>query len=447
MGLREKIQDRSAKIGIIGLGYVGLPLAVEYALKGFNVIGIDVDERKKNSLQNGKNYIEDITPDKWDAVMKSGRFSATTAYDDIPDLDVIYICVPTPFTPNKDPKIDYIVDSAEGIANGLRKDQLIILKSTTFPETTEKVVLPILEKTGLKVGKDFFLAFSPERIDPGNKQFTTENTPIVVGGVTEKCTEIAELAISQVVSHVHVVSNPKVAEMEKLLENIFRSVNIALVNEMARLCDRMGGIDIWEVIDAAATKPFGFMPFYPGPGIGGHCILVDPYYLAWKAREYDFHTKFIELAAETNEEMPFYVIGNIRRALGNVNSSIQHGKVLMLGISFKKDVDDTRNSPALKIMELLMQRGIKELNYHDPYVPEKKVANKVFKSVPLTKETLQEHDVVVITADHSAFDPKFIVEHARAIVDTRNLTKFTKNELNKVVKLGSGRGFYTDIDK
>ncbi len=445
MGLREKIQDRSAKIGIIGLGYVGLPLAVEYALKGFDVIGIDLDERKKKSIDEGKNYIDDITADKWDAVMKGGHFSATTDYNDISDLDVIYICVPTPFTPNKDPKIDYIVDSAEGIASGLRKDQLIILKSTTFPETTEKVVLPILEKTGLKVGKDFYLAFSPERIDPGNKKFTTENTPIVVGGVTEECTKIAELAISQVVTHVHVVSNPRVAEMEKLLENIFRSVNIALVNEMARLCDRMGGIDIWEVIEAAATKPFGFMPFYPGPGIGGHCILVDPYYLAWKAREYDFHTKFIELAAETNEEMPFYVIGNIRRALGNVNSSIQHGKILILGIAFKKDVDDTRNSPALKIMELLMKRGAKQLDYNDPYVPEVKVANKQFKSVPLTKETLQEYDVVVITADHSAYDPEFIVEHAKAIVDTRNLTKFTKNELHKVVKLGSGRGFYTEL--
>ena len=447
MGLREKIEDKSAKVGIIGLGYVGLPLAVEYALKGFDVVGIDVDERKKKAIDEGKNYIEDITQEKWDGVMKSGRFRATTSYEDIPELDVIYICVPTPFTKNKDPKIDYIVDSAKGIASGLRKDQLIILKSTTFPETTEKVVLPILEETGLKVGEDFYLAFSPERIDPGNKKFTTENTPIVVGGVTEKCTEIAELAIKQVVSHVHVVSNPRVAEMEKLLENIFRSVNIALVNEMARLCDRMGGIDIWEVIDAAATKPFGFMPFYPGPGIGGHCILVDPYYLAWKAREYDFHTKFIELAAETNENMPFYVIGNIRRALGNVNSSIGKGKVLMLGVAFKKDVDDTRNSPALKIMELLMLRGIKELNYNDPYVSEVQVGNKKFKSIPLTKENLQYHDVVVITADHSDYDAEFIVNNAKAIVDTRNLTKNINNDLHKIVKLGSGRGFYTDIYK
>jgi len=248
-----------------------------------------------------------------------------------------------------------------------------------------------------------------------------------------------------VVRHVHVVSNPRVAEMEKLLENIFRSVNIALVNEMARLCDRMGGIDIWEVIDAAATKPFGFMPFYPGPGIGGHCILVDPYYLAWKAREFDFHTKFIELAAESNEEMPFYVVGNIRRALGNVNSSLQNGKILMLGVSFKKNIDDRRNSPALRIMELLLQRGAKDLHYNDPYIPEVTVGNKNFESLPLTKELLESHDVVVITADHSQYDAQFIVDHSQAIVDTRNLTKDIKTDLHKIVKLGSGRGFYTNI--
>ncbi len=445
MGLAEKIENRRAKFGIIGLGYVGLPLAVEYALKGFEVVGIDVDPRKKEKIDAGKNYIDDITPEKWATVIKSKKFKVYTHYQMIPELDVIYICVPTPFTPTKDPDISYIVDSAKGIASGLRQDQLIILKSTTYPETTEKIVQPILEETGLKVGQNFYLAFSPERIDPGSKKFTTENTPIVVGGVTSKCTEIAEKAISQVVNQVHVVSNPRVAEMEKLLENIFRSVNIALVNEMARLCDRMGGIDIWEVIDAAATKPFGYMPFYPGPGIGGHCILVDPYYLSWKAREYDFHTNFIELAAESNEEMPFYVVGNIRRALGNVNSSIQRGKILMLGVAFKRNVDDKRNSPALKIMELLLQRGVAVLNYNDPYIPELKIANKHFKSVPLTKEVLQRHDVIVITTDHSQYDAQFIVENSKAVVDTRNVTKNVKNDLHKIVKLGSGRGFYTDI--
>ncbi|OQX95426.1 UDP-N-acetyl-D-glucosamine dehydrogenase [candidate division KSB1 bacterium 4572_119] len=445
MGLVEKIENKSAKVGIIGLGYVGLPLAIEYVLSGFSVIGIDVDERKKEKIDKGENYIDDITSEKWDKTIKSGRFIASTNYDSVPDLDIIYICVPTPFTVNKDPDVSYIIDSTKGVASGLRKDQVIILKSTTFPETTEKIVLPILEETGLKVGEDYYLAFSPERIDPGNKQFTTENTPIVVGGVTQKCTDIAEKVIAQVVNKVHVVSNPRVAEMEKLLENIFRSVNIALVNELARLCDRMGGVDIWEVVEAAATKPFGFMPFFPGPGIGGHCILVDPYYLAWKAREYDFHSKFIELAAETNEEMPYYVVGNIRRALGNVNSSIQNGKVLILGVSFKKDVDDMRNSPALKIMELLLQRGVKELSYNDPFIPEIKVGSKKYQSLPLTKETLQSHDVVVITADHSKYDAEFIVEHANSIVDTRNLTKNITDNLHKIVKLGSGRGFYSDL--
>ncbi len=445
MGLAEKIKDKSATIGIIGLGYVGLPLAVEYADKGFNVLGVDLDQRKIDKIKRGENYIDDVETDKFVRAVQNKKFVAASDYKAVPKMDAIYICVPTPFTLHKDPDNSYIWDSTREIAKGLRKDQLIILKSTTYPETTEKEVLPILEKNGLKVGVDFYLAFSPERIDPGNKKFTTENTPIVVGGVTPRCTEMAKLVIEQVVNHVHTVSSPRVAEMEKLLENIFRSVNIALVNEMARLCDRMGGIDIWEVIDAAATKPFGFMPFYPGPGIGGHCILVDPYYLAWKARAYDFHTRFIELAAESNEEMPFYVIGNIRRALGNVDSSLRKGKVLMLGVAFKKNVDDTRNSPAIKIMELLLQRGVKSLSYSDPFVPQIKVAGAVYESQPLTKELLQAQDVVVITADHDAFDAEFIVKHSKAVVDTRNLTKHIKNDLHKIVKLGSGRGFYTDI--
>lgn len=445
MGLSEKINDKTAKVGIIGLGYVGLPIAVEYAYKGFTVVGIDVDKRKKEKIDRGENYIDDVETEKFAKAVEEKKLTASTNYDLIPELDVIYICVPTPFTSNKDPDNSYIHHAAKEITKRLRKDQLIILKSTTYPETTEKEVLPILEESGLKVGKDFYLAFSPERIDPGNKKFTTENTPAVVGGVTPRCTEIARIAIVQVVHHVHVVSSPRVAEMEKLLENIFRSVNIALVNEMARLCDRMGGVDIWEVVDAAATKPFGFMPFYPGPGIGGHCILVDPYYLAWKAREFDFHTRFIELAAESNEEMPFYVIGNIRRALGNVDSSIRKGKILMLGVAFKKNVDDTRNSPAIKIIKLLMQRGVKELNYNDPHVAEIKVAGTIYKSLPLTKELLQAQDVVVITADHSAYDAEFIVNHSKVVVDTRNLTKSVKKDLHKIVKLGSGSGFYTDI--
>jgi UDP-N-acetyl-D-glucosamine dehydrogenase len=441
MGLKTQLENKTAKIGVVGLGYVGLPLAVEFAENGFFVVGIDNDQTKVDSLNKGVNYIDDVEDAKLEKAVSASLFTATTSYENVADLDVIYICVPTPFTKNKEPDVSYIVSSAEGIASGLRKDQLIILKSTTFPDTTEGIVQPILEKTGLKVGEDFYLAFSPERIDPGNKLFTTATTPVVVGGVTEKCTELACLVNQQIINKVVPVSSPKVAEMEKLLENIFRSVNIALVNEMARLCDRMGGIDIWEVVEAAATKPYGFMPFYPGPGIGGHCILIDPYYLSWKAREFDFHTQFIELAAETNENMPFYVLGLIRRALSHVGVAFPKSKVLILGLAFKKNVDDTRESPALKIMEFLMQRGMGPENIlvNDPYVDAVNVSGSEFKSIELTPENLAAADVVVITTDHSDYDAAFIVEHANAVVDTRNLTKNIKSE--KITKLGSGTRF------
>ncbi len=441
MDLEQRLKKRTAKIGIIGLGYVGLPLAVEYADAGFTVVGIDIDGRKVTKINFGENYISDVDDEILKKAVKNGKLSATTTYDLISEMDAIYICVPTPFNVNKDPDISYIVNAAEGIAEGLHKDQVVILKSTTFPETTEKEVLPILEKSGLKVGIDFYLAFSPERIDPGRKDFTTKNTPVVVGGVTEKCTKMAKLVIEQVIMHVHVVSNPRVAEMEKLLENIFRSVNIALVNEMARLCDRMGGIDIWEVVEAAATKPFGYMPFYPGPGIGGHCILVDPYYLAWKAREYDYHTSFIELAAKTNEDMPFYVAGLIRKALSNIEVAFKNANILILGISFKPNIDDIRNSPALNIVKLLLRRGAKTILYNDPYVPEIKIDGNVFQSVKLTAELLQKQDVVVVTTDHSDYDAKFIVENSKMLVDTRNLTKHLDIDMQKIIKLGAGEPF------
>ncbi|MBN1464865.1 nucleotide sugar dehydrogenase [candidate division KSB1 bacterium] len=442
MSLQGRIEDKSAKIGVIGLGYVGLPLAVEFASKGFSVVGIDSDAKKTASINRGVNYIDDVEDSKLAKAVSEKRLSATTSYADIADLDVIYICVPTPFTKNKEPDVSYIEAAAQGIAAGLRKDQLIILKSTTFPDTTEGILQPILDKTGLTVGKDYYLAFSPERIDPGNQIFTTATTPVVVGGVTKKCTELACLVNQQIINQVVPVSSPKVAEMEKLLENIFRSVNIALVNEMARLCDRMGGIDIWEVVEAAATKPYGFMPFFPGPGIGGHCILIDPYYLSWKAREYDFHTQFIELAAETNENMPFYVLGLIRRALSHVGVPFQKAKIMILGVAFKKDVDDTRESPALKIMEFLLQRGVQVDNicYNDPHVSEIRVSGVSFNSVPLTAESLAAADVVVIATNHSIYDADFIVEHANAIVDTRNLTKNIKGS-DKISKLGAGTRF------
>ncbi len=439
MNLKEKILKKTANVGIVGLGYVGLPLAVEFAHKGFQTLGIDVSREKVDAINQGRNYIGDVDGEQLRKVVKDGMLKAVDDYESVSTLDVIYICVPTPFTPNKDPDVSYIIAAAEGIAKGLRREQLVILKSTTFPNTTEGHVQPILERTGLRAGKDFYLAFSPERIDPGNKQFTTSNTPIVVGGVTKKCTELTQLVTEQIVEKVIPVSSPKVAEMEKLLENIFRSVNIALVNELARLCDRMGGINVWEVIDAAATKPFGFMPFYPGPGIGGHCILIDPYYLAWQAREYDFQTKFITLAAETNEAMPYYVRGMVMRALANQNITYQSARILILGVAFKKNVDDTRHSPALKAMELLLQEGAKNISYNDPYVPHVKVCGKSYQAVVLTSKLLRNADIVVITTDHSDYDYDMIVKNAKCIIDTRNATRNVKSGKEKIYVLGDGK--------
>ncbi len=439
MNLKTAITRRSARIGVIGLGYVGLPLAVEFAMKGFRTTGIDTAREKVDALTKGKNYIKDVDSKILRKVIKKKLLNITTDYSIAADLDIIFICVPTPFTPNKEPDITYIIKAAEEIGQRLRRDQLIVLKSTTFPNTTEGIVLPILGRSGLKVGKDFFLAFSPERIDPGNKHWHTGNTPVVVGGVTPRCTELTALISKQIVSEVISVSNPKVAEMEKLLENIFRSVNIALVNEMAQLCDRMGGMNIWEVIDAASTKPFGFMPFYPGPGIGGHCILVDPYYLAWQARQFDFQTNFITLAAETNESMPFYVKNMILREISLQPKSFRKARILFLGVAFKRDVDDIRHSPALKIMELLEQDGAKNLRYHDSYVPVVRVNSRSYTSVKLTKKEISDADCVVITTDHSSFDYSMIVRNAKCVVDTRNATKKVSHGREKIVVLGDGQ--------
>jgi UDP-N-acetyl-D-glucosamine dehydrogenase len=436
--LEQKLNSKKAIIGVVGLGYVGLPLAVEFALKGYKTIGIDVDQQKVDLVNRGKNYIQDIKHFKFQQAIRNKKLTAENHFLSIPECDVIYICVPTPFTANKEPDISYIIQSAEDVAKGLRSNHLIILKSTTFPNTTEGYVKPILEKTGLKVGKDFFLAFSPERIDPGNHIWTTENTPVVVGGVTKKCTKLAALANSKIISKVVVVSNPKVAEMEKLLENIFRSVNIALVNELALLCDRMGGINIWEVIESASTKPFGFMPFYPGPGIGGHCILIDPYYLEWQARSYDFITKFITLAAETNENMPFYVKSMILREMSQMNKSINKAKILFLGAAFKKDVDDTRHSPAIKVMELLLKDYKVNLMYNDPFVNEIEVNGMKIKSKKLSADLLKKVDLVVIVTNHSVYNYNTIVKNSRRIIDTRNATKDIKTGREKIILLGSG---------
>ncbi|MBC8044185.1 MAG: nucleotide sugar dehydrogenase [Rhizobacter sp.] len=446
LSLKAKLEDKSAVIGVVGLGYVGLPLAVEFARKGFAAIGIDLDTRKIDSIRSGTNYIQDIKETDFKEALEKG-FTADANYDRICSCDVIYICVPTPFTANKEPDISFITSSAASIAAHLRNGQLIILKSTTFPNTTEGHVMPILEKAGLKLGEEYFLAFSPERIDPGNVKWHTGNTPIVVGGVTDACTELAYLTNKQIISQVHKVSSPKVAEMEKLLENIFRSVNIALVNELAVLCDRMGGINIWEVVEAAATKPFGFMPFYPGPGIGGHCILIDPYYLAWQAREFDFQTNFITLAAETNENMPFYVRDMILREVAKLPVAFSGAKILMLGVAFKKNVDDIRHSPAIKVIELLQKEGAKEIQYCDPYVPHFKehgTGSTVIEmsATPLTESLLKSSDIVVITTDHTVFDYEQIAAHAKVVIDTRNATKAVRDLhphlAPKIRLLGSG---------
>jgi len=374
--------------------------------------------------------------------VEGGYLSATTDYEVLREIDVIFICVPTPFTKTKTPDLSYVVAAAEEIMQRLKPGQLIVLQSTTYPGTTEEDVLPILESSGLVAGRDFHLAFSPERTNPGDRQHTVRNTPKVIGGVTPRCAELARLLLGRLMPQVHLVSSPRAAEMTKLLENVYRSVNIALVNELAKLCERMD-IDIWEVIEAASTKPFGFMPFYPGPGVGGHCVPVDPYYLFWKAREYDFYPRFIELAAELNQGMPHYVIARVSEALNAQGKTLHQAKVLVLGVSFKPDVDDARNSPAQRVIELLLSRGA-QVSYNDPHIPQFTVGNDVFyreeltlNSMPLTEELLANHDCVVITAGHSSYDYGWIVAHAPLVVDTMNATRKVKNNRQRILRLGA----------
>jgi len=422
MELKEKIEKKQAVVGVIGLGYVGLPLAIAIGEAGFSVIGIDIDKEKIKQLRMGKSYLEDVKGEAIKNLIKKGILKVYSDYQKIKDCDIINIAVPTPFTSTKDPDISYIIEAGKEISKRMRKGQLIILRSTTYPETTEKVLKPILDESGLKIGKDYFLAFAPERIDPGNKVWTIKNTPVVVGGVTEKCTYLTKIFYEKIVDQAFPVSSPRVAEMAKLLENIFRSVNIALVNELALLCERMGNINVWEVIEAASTKPFGFMPFYPGPGIGGHCILVDPYYLSWKAREYDFHVNFIELAAETNEYMPFFVVDKLFDILGQNKIKIKDAEILILGAAFKRNVSDTRNSPAIKIISLL-EGKVKKIYYNDPYVPVLKINEKKYRSVKLNKNLLKRVACVVIVTDHSSYDYDWLLKNAKLIFDTRNAIK------------------------
>ncbi|MEK6778007.1 MAG: nucleotide sugar dehydrogenase [bacterium] len=417
-----KIKDRSIRAGIIGLGYVGLPLAVEFAHAGYSVVGIDKDAEKVRRIKAGKSYIPDVSQKTLKEIVEKGLLMATEDFSVLKDLDTVNICVPTPLRKTRDPDVSYIVDAVDKIAEYLHPGQLIILESTTYPGTTEELVLPILEQGGLKVGKDFFLSFSPERVDPGNQKYATRNTPKVVGGVTAACTRLSAAFYANAIDTVVPVSTTRVAEMVKLLENTFRSVNIGLVNELAMMCDKMK-INVWEIIDAAATKPFGFMPFYPGPGLGGHCIPIDPFYLSWKAKQSGFEPRFIELAGEVNSKMPHHVVFKVMDAMNQHEKSLKGSRILIMGIAYKKDINDVRESPALDIMKLLQEKGAR-VAYHDPFIPRISLNGaRPIRSVPLSKTELGSYDCVVIVTNHSGIDYQEVARHAALVVDTRNALK------------------------
>jgi UDP-N-acetyl-D-glucosamine dehydrogenase len=430
--LAAKLENRTAKVGVVGLGYVGLPLAVEFAKAGFEVVGLDVDRNKVRAVNAAETYIQDISSNELGAVVKSGKLRASEDFGELAKVDAVSICVPTPLRKTKDPDISYIVNATNEIAKHVRRGQLVVLESTTYPGTTVEVIVPRLTRSKLRVGEDVFVAFSPERVDPGNPTYKTHNTPKVVGGVTPACTEVARKLYESVIEKVVVVSSAATAEMVKLLENTFRSVNIGLVNEIAIMCDKLG-LDVWEVIDAAATKPFGFMPFYPGPGLGGHCIPIDPHYLSWKLRTLNYKARFIELASEVNGEMPHFVLGRVVDTLNRVKKSVNGSKVLLLGVAYKRNTSDVRESPALDILNLLHLRGANVV-FHDPFVKTVRLDSITLDSQPLTSELLRSSDCVVIVTDHSAFDYRFVVEHARAIIDTRNAAKGV-DAPSKIVKL------------
>ncbi len=435
--LKEKLRDHSARIGIIGMGYVGLPLAAEFGRAGFKVDGIDLDSSKVREIVAGRSYIPDVPDAEVSALVDAGRLSATTDFEIIKKLDVVVTCVPTPLRKTRDPDISYIVSALEEIARRLHKGMLIVLESTTYPGTTEEVMLPGLSETGLKVGKDFFLAFSPERVDPGNKIWRTRNTPKVVGGITPACSAMASLLYSQAVERVVPVTSARAAEMIKLLENTFRSVNIALVNEIALICDRLG-LDVWEIIDGAATKPFGFMPFYPGPGLGGHCIPIDPHYLSWKLRTLDYQARFIELAAEINGQMPHYVLSKVVDALNDQRKAVAGSRILAVGVAYKRDTSDTRESPSLDLIKLLRERGAR-VDYHDPHVPQLAAGmagpGPGMKSIRLTPQALRRYDCTIIVTDHKGLDYQKVVDSSRVVVDTRNATRGVRARRGRVIKL------------
>jgi UDP-N-acetyl-D-glucosamine dehydrogenase len=421
--LEEKIRSRTARVGIVGLGYVGLPLAVEFAHAGFSVTGIDLSEQKTRSVNAGQSYIGDISTSAVAKLVEAGKLRATNDFSVVAELDTINICVPTPLRKTKDPDMSYIVSACEEIAKYIHPGTLIILESTTYPGTTEELVLPMLTASGLKVGEDFFLCFSPERVDPGNPKYQTKNIPKVVGGTTATCTEVGRLFYAQALQTVVPVSSTQVAEMVKLLENTFRMINIGLVNEIAMMCDRIG-INVWEVIDAAATKPFGFMPFYPGPGLGGHCIPIDPFYLSWKTKQAGIEARFIELAGYINGQMPHFVVDKVQNALNDAGKPVKGSHIHIMGVAYKRDIDDMRESPALDIALLLKKRG-GNITYSDPHVPQLRLEGLHLDAQPETAAA--SADCVVIITDHAAFDYKGLAQNAKLIVDTRNALRGVKS--------------------
>jgi UDP-N-acetyl-D-glucosamine dehydrogenase len=432
MDLIDKLAARQAAVGVVGLGYVGLPLAVEFADAGFEVIGVDVSREKVDQINLGRNYISDIEGERLAQAVDSGKLRATTDYDVIRALDAVSICVPTPLSKSREPDITHILRACNEISQRMHRPMLIVLESTSYPGTTQELVLPILEKSGLKVGSDFFLAFSPERVDPGNSDFNTRNTPKIISGISPRCVETASALYSQVVDELVPVSSATAAEMVKLLENTFRAINIGAINEMAIICHQLG-VNVWEIIEAARSKPFGFMPFYPGPGLGGHCIPIDPLYLSWKMRKLNYRTRFIELADQVNSAMPRYVVDRIVELLNQRKIPINGARILILGVTYKRDIDDTRESPALPIIEQLLElEG--NISYNDPYVPELEYNGIKLTGVELSPELLSEQDLVVVTTDHQCYDWDFVVEHSRLILDTRNGVGDAANP-SKVVRL------------
>jgi UDP-N-acetyl-D-glucosamine dehydrogenase len=433
--LVKKLKDKNAKVAILGLGYVGLPLAVVFAEAGFNVTGIDPDKRKIEAITKGESYIPDVKTESLAKLVKDGKLSATTDFSVLKEMDAVSICVPTPLRQTGDPDMSFIISAADELSKYMHQGMVVVLQSTTYPGTTRELLLPKLGSDGLKVGEDWFLAFSPERVDPGREDFTTKNTPKVMGGITEACGEVATAWYEKAIDTVYRVSSAEAAEMAKLLENTFRMINIGLVNELAIMCERLG-VDVWEVIDAAASKPFGFMKFTPGPGLGGHCIPIDPLYLSWKMKSFNYNARFIELASEINTNMPRYVVSRVMEGLNDKAKAVKGSKILVLGVAYKPDIDDVRESPALDVIGLLRQKGA-DVEYHDPYIPHIHHETDGWKmdSVKDVMKAVKESDAVVIVTNHKVYDFKLIVDSSRFVFDTRNATgKFAKDN-EKVVRL------------